>query len=183
MNCPVCKSDALNSVTLEENLPAHQCQSCEGIWISAIDYYYWLEGHGPILAEKPASEGITLAVKEVDAAKICPKCRHLLMKYKVGHETGFSLDRCGKCYSVWFDKNKWELLKSRNLHDKINRIITEPWQKAVREEEHRQAMQQIYRQRFGKEDYAKLKEFRQWIGDNPQSSALLAYLMDADPYG
>lgn len=183
MNCPVCKTNPLNGIILEENLPAYQCQSCEGIWISALDYFYWLEEHGPILAEKPASEGISLVVKEVEAAKLCPTCRHLLRQYKVGHQTGFSLERCGKCHSVWFDKTKWEVLKSRHLHDKINRIITEPWQRSVREEEHRQAMQEIYTKRFGQEDYAKLKELRGWIRDHPQSSALLAYLMDADPYG
>lgn len=183
MNCPVCKTKPLNTITLEENLPAYQCQGCEGIWLSAVDYFYWLEEQGPILAEKPASEGIRLAIEEVEAAKLCPKCRHLLMKYKVGHQTDFSLERCGKCHSVWLDKNKWQVLKSRHLHDKINRIITEPWQRAIREEEHRQAMRQIYTQRFGEEDYAKLRELREWLRHSPQSGAMFAYLMDADPYG
>ncbi|MEJ2200378.1 MAG: hypothetical protein P8X63_05115 [Desulfuromonadaceae bacterium] len=39
-----------------------------------------------------------------------------------------------------------------------------------------------YRNKFGLEDYGKIKEIRAWLGEHPQGGRLLAYLMDKDPY-
>lgn len=42
-NCPVCKRTQLSKVLLESNLPAFACPQCQGEWISAEDYWAWLE--------------------------------------------------------------------------------------------------------------------------------------------
>jgi hypothetical protein len=36
--------------------------------------------------------------------------------------------------------------------------------------------------RFGDEDYARIKEIRAWLEQHPQRGALIAYLSDKDPY-
>jgi hypothetical protein len=83
---------------------------------------------------------------------------------------------------VWFDRDEWAYLRSRSQHDEVHLFFSDPWQEKLRAEETRQRMEQIYLDRFGAEDYARLKELRAWLDQHPQRGALLAYLADKDPY-
>src|SRR5580693_8391155 len=103
--CPVCNENALSDRQLEENLHSSQCSKCSGVWIGSSQYAQWLRGHGENLPEKPAEEGISLVSGEKPGARFCPQCSYILMKYKVGHQVGFSLNRCGHCGGIWFDRN------------------------------------------------------------------------------
>jgi Zn-finger nucleic acid-binding protein len=181
MMCPVCLEVELGQVMLDLGLPAYRCGRCEGTWISSTEYWEWLEHHGETLPERAAGD-ILLAVHDSQRAKICPDCGHILGRYKVWPDIEFHLDRCAHCNGVWFDKNEWDVLVARNLHDKVNTFFTKPWQIKLREEESRKRWEQIYLERFGPEDYGRLKEMKQWLDDHPQRPALLAYLQADDPY-
>jgi Zn-finger nucleic acid-binding protein len=178
--CPLCMVDRFKVVKLEEGPLAYSCSGCEGTWIRAVDYVEWLAGAGPTRPVTPATD--EPQPTETRQAKLCPQDGHLLLAYKVGHDVRFTLDRCGKCHGVWFDPQEWEALKRRNLHDEVNAVFTEPWQRQVRREEQRRVMASLYQERFGAEDYAEIQRVRQWLAEHPHRSALLAYLMDTDPY-
>jgi Zn-finger nucleic acid-binding protein len=180
MNCPVCKDVSLNTITLESDLPAVACDECGGNWISASKYWAWLENHGPALAEKQP-EGEPIAATDVQHAKICPECRRLMLRYQIGHGLDFALDQCGSCNGVWFDKNEWEALKQRNLHDEVHLIFTAPWQTQVRKDERRRHLETIYARQF-QGDYAEIKRIKEWVDAHPEKSRILAFFNDPDPY-
>ena len=180
MKCPLCKTIALQTITLEEHLKAENCQKCQGSWISSERYWQWLDIHGDILPEKIPE--IHFDTKDSQQAKLCPECNRILVKYKVGHGVNFFLDHCSNCNGVWFDKNEWESLKERNLHDEVHYIFTKSWQKQILKEEIESNLDTLYRNKFGVEDYLNLRKFKQWLDKHPQRLALLAYLNDENPY-
>ncbi len=181
MLCPVCKTRKCNAVRLDENLEALRCASCGGHWISRPHYSAWLKGHGDPLPEKPLS-AVQLDVQDIVAAKLCPGCRKILLKFRVGHGLDFSLDRCPGCGGVWFDRNEWEALRQKNLHDEIHRIFCTDWQRQVRREEMAAQLDRLYGNRLGMECYERAKEIREWLRGQPQRQAILAFLADDDPY-
>ncbi len=181
MNCPVCKSSKLVSSSLETNLTSLNCPTCAGNWIRGAEYWKWLEAHGPNLPERPA-EDEDLSVAERGDYIDCPECRFRMVKYLAGHGLNFTLDHCEGCKGIWLDRNEWETLKKRNLHDDLNAMLTSFWQAAARKEERKKKLEQIYIGRFGAEDYAEIKRIRAWLDSHRNKQYLVAYLTDADPF-
>jgi Zn-finger nucleic acid-binding protein len=180
MNCPVCKSTALVSTELEFDLASSRCPSCGGNWIRGAAYWKWLEGHAN-LPERVGTD-TDLSVSESSKFVDCPECNFRMLKYFVGHGLGFALDHCEGCKGIWLDRNEWETLKKRNLHDDLNSMLTAFWQAAARKEERTKKLEQIYINRFGVEDYAELKRIRTWLDRHENKQLLLAYLTDKDPF-
>lgn len=181
MNCPVCKSETLETKEIEPNLFAEVCEKCEGKWISSKNYENWLAAHGDILPEIPADKESELTIPAFQIARLCPVDKRILIKYKVGHDIPFSIDRCGNCAGVWLDKDEWEILKSRNLHDEMNKIFTDHWQEEVQKDEMRKRLGRIYSDKFGETDYTKIRDFKTWIDSHEKQGEILAYLKDPNP--
>src|SRR4051812_41306854 len=99
MKCAVCRTDTLQPTTLATNLRAYACATCEGVWITAADYWAWRDQQGADLPERPAPDPTPLP-PEPSQAKVCPTCGHLLMPYRIGHDIPFTLDHCGHCNGV-----------------------------------------------------------------------------------
>ena len=180
MNCPVCKTHELSISDLESGLAGELCEGCAGYWLSGRAYQSWLRAKGEILPEKPY-DGPDLVIADTQTAKICPECRRIMLRYTVGHGTGFGLDQCGACFGVWLDKGEWEALKGRNLHDEINRVFTLSWLSEARKEERRSHLERIYARHFGG-DYGEVKRIREWIDAHPERDRILAFLSDPDPF-
>ncbi len=185
MKCPVCQRGRLQRHQLEADLPAYQCNKCAGIWISAAQYWKWIKTRGEMPSEPSIAVGdveTPLPLEEATQAKICPGCGHILRRYQVWPETKFYLDRCGTCESVWFDRDEWAVVKARDLHDRVHWFFSAGWQKKIKEAESRRWLVRMYQERFGEEEYARLKELRAWLDAHPKRTLLLAYLSDRDPY-
>ncbi len=181
MKCPVCKLETLERIQLLEGLPAHRCTRCEGIFLSSTQYWDWLKSQKPVEPEIPLDDTDILRVDE-SAARICPDCGHLLTRYKVWPDVPFFLDSCGHCNGTWLDRNEWQVLQEHHLHNRINLFLTRPWQQKIRDAEARHHFEEIYRQRFGEADYARIQEVRAWLCAHKERAALLAFLMAEDPY-
>ena len=41
MKCPVCKLDMLENINLADDLPAKECASGHGVWVSSNEYLAW----------------------------------------------------------------------------------------------------------------------------------------------
>ena len=175
--CPVCKTGSLAEHTPEPNLRASQCSKCTGVWIGALHYEEWLKQHGENLPEKAPEAGIALTSGEKPGAKFCPECNFVLMKYKIGHDIGFSLNRCGQCAGIWFDQNEWEIMKSRNLHDDVHLVFSQGWQAAIRGDDHQAAMDEIWREQIGPSDFTEIRRIKAWLSKHPKQAELYAYLM------
>ena len=181
MKCPVCKEALDYHTLLDSQLPAYRCRRCEGLWISAREYLRWLKMQPALLPQRPADKA-DLPTWDTPQPKLCPQCGHLLVRYRVLPNADFYLDRCGNCNGIWFDKNEWDVLVARNLHDKVNQFFTQSWQARLRAEEARTKLDRLYLERFGAGDYARIKEVRHWLQNHPQRSMLLAFLQSDDPY-
>ncbi|MBW3625389.1 MAG: zf-TFIIB domain-containing protein [Armatimonadetes bacterium] len=166
---------------LEPGFPADRCPACEGTWIPAEGYRRWRERQPGDLPEQ--TEGTAaLDVNDTRTAKICPACGHILLRYQVGHGIPFILEHCGQCNGVWCDRNEWETLKERGLHDNLHQMFAGTWQRQVRQEERRAALDRRYTERFGKADFEELQRLKAWISGHPLQAEILAYLNDPDPY-
>jgi Zn-finger nucleic acid-binding protein len=180
MKCPSCSGSPLASIRLDSQLKASTCSACEGKWLSANDYWAWLETHGQTLPEKEP-EGLPIEVADSQQAKLCPDCKCIMLRYKVGHGLNFRLDQCGSCHGIWLDAQEWEALAQRNLHDEIHLIFSAPWQSQVRKEEAQQVLNTLYQDRF-QADYDKIKQIKAWLSTHPEKARIMDYLTNPDPY-
>jgi Zn-finger nucleic acid-binding protein len=182
LNCPVCKTAELAGTELEPNLSSYNCPSCEGHWIRGKEYWDWVESHGTNVAERLHEEE-DLHLAEPGIPLDCPECRFRMVKYLIGRGLEFTVDHCVGCKGIWLDRNEWEALKKRNLHDDLHSIFTSFWQAGAHREGRKKRMEQIYQQRFGEDDYAEIKRIRLWLETKTNREELLAFLTDKDPYG
>ncbi len=183
MKCPLCKDSDLKDVMLEEDLQTHSCEKCGGNWISSSSYWRWLEGRDAPLPEKAVPDE-AIEVSDTKQAKICPdaECGRIMLKYKIGHGVEFYVEQCGACNGVWFDRNEWEALKSRNLHDKLDMFFTESWQRKLRDDNMKKELESIYSDKFGLEDFRKIQQVKDWLDGHLERQALLAFLDDDEPF-
>lgn len=178
MKCPVCKTEELDFSALESNLTSRHCVKCGGNWIPSFEYWKWREQHKESLPGKPAEQTVPpTPVTSALIAKLCPECNKILIKYRVGFGASFSIDQCGNCGGVWFDKNEWEALKARDLHDDVYMILTAPWQDQVRSQESRRVQEKLYRRKFGDEGFNEIQRIKAWLDGHPLKQEILAYLM------
>lgn len=184
MKCPVCKTSDLNASSLDQNLSCRHCDTCGGNWIQSFEYWKWRDQNKGSLPENildphdlPANapDPKTGTLK----AKFCPECSSFLIRYKVGHGVSFAIDQCGNCGGVWFDKDEWESLKTRNLHDDVYTIFTAPWQTKVRSQESLRAQEELYIKKFGEEGFDEIRRMKEWIDEHPRKQEILAYLIQA----
>lgn len=183
MKCPVCQTRTLlRNDYIEPNLRAAVCEKCGGKWISVSDYQSWralFDENPPV---KPVPDQNIESIKS-EKALLCPETRHILLKYRIGHDVGFLIDRCHECGGVWLDGNEWETLKERNLHDDLHEIFLDNWQNEVRRSETRQNLEQIYNERFGAAEFEKVREIKVWLDGQEKRTEILAFLSDANPFG
>ena len=181
MKCPIDKTDSLSQIALIEGLPAMQCSTCGGVWVDSNAYLAWRKASDEI--ESHASAEIKIdPTWDVNELKLCPNSGHIMGRYKVLADTDLYLDRCGHCNGVWFDKHEWDALIELGLHDNANEFFTRPWQDHIRSAEARNHMEKFYLEKFGAEDYERVKQFREWLKDHPKRGMALAFLQANDPY-
>lgn len=182
MKCPVCKTSDLNASSLDQNLSCRHCDNCGGNWIQSFEYWKWRDQNKGNLPENildPHDSPANVPDPKTGAlkAKFCPECSSILIRYKVGHGVSFAIDQCGNCGGVWFDKDEWESLKGRNLHDDVYTIFTAPWQNKVRSQESLRAQEELYIKKFGEEGFEEIRRMKEWIDEHPRKQEILAYLI------
>lgn len=170
----------MHAVNLVSDLWGSACSECSGVWIARATYDAWRAKQPGDLPETPMAAQV--AVTDTHKAKICPQCGHLLLPYRVGHGLSFSIDYCGACGGVWCDRGEWNAIKAKNLHDNLHDILSQHWQKAVRQTEVQEAIEQTYVRQLGGA-YSKVQEVRAWLRGQSQKALILAYLADTKPEG
>jgi len=177
MNCPVCKTRTLVTHSLTPTLASWKCDNCGGQWINSFQFWKWIDEGGPQSRTTGTTDNAALlSATETKGAKICPECGRILAKYKVGHELDFSLDRCGNCGGIWFDRNEWEILQSRDLQKEIHLIFSDSWQHRVRDEECTRHLQELLIQKIGQNDFAEIKRIKEWLKTHPHRQELFGFL-------
>lgn len=181
MNCTSCREGALAPVFIEDQFAAHSCTSCGGNWILIEDFVKWKESN----VDYDFSENIDFeeaGVSDNKKAMICPMSGTIMRKLKISSDTDHKIDYSATVGGVWLDKGEWELLKSEGLAGFLNILVTENWQRNIRQDSAKQNFSSIYQAKFGDENYNKIKEIRAWILSQEQVADLKAYLIADDPY-
>ena len=186
MKCPVCKDVSTEELELEEGLAAQQCPGCGGQWVNGAAYLRWVEQRGPKAPDdEPTAPpaGVTEPpVNDNLKAKLCPECGRFLTRAKVGRGVEFSLDRCGSCGGIWFDRHEWDVLKGRGLHDDVHFVFSDAWQAEVLRRDREAQHDRLLAQRIGEADWAEIKRIRAWLDAHPHRTELYAALVrDVEP--
>ncbi|MDH3493402.1 MAG: zf-TFIIB domain-containing protein [Acidobacteriota bacterium] len=180
MKCPACTNTELEFRDIDVGLGAGVCSNCKGRWVSLESYHAWLE----FADHRPATEveeNMTEPVTKYDKARICPRCRRILTKYKIAVESPLKIDRCSNCAGAWLDAADWAALKSMKFHAALDRIFTDHWQNSISREETRQTLTAIYKRKFGPENFERVREFKKWVFDQENHEELLSYIRDRNP--
>ncbi len=179
--CPVCKTVDLQYTEEDLGLRCYSCSSCGGDWVRFEDYLSWKNRSS---LEEAAFDPTHDYVPEYDSkmANLCPDCGKILIKYNVLPGLSFRVDHCGSCNGVWLDKNEWEALIKNDSHQQLNDFFTAPWQQKLKREMTRQRFEEHYIKKFGKDDYDKLKDIREWVRNSSFRDEAIAFLIDEDPF-
>lgn len=174
VKCPLCEITQLSIRKIESGLLVKECPSCGGYWLSSKDYGTWLESRS--LKSNNDYSDLSTSIKDTNKVMICPDCKHILIKYEVGHDAGFRLDHCGACNGVWFDKYEWESLINFNFDDKLYHIFSKEWQKQIIKDDQIKHLEKLNEAKIGKEEYKIVKQFCSWLNEHPEKSFILSYL-------
>jgi len=178
MKCPGCKGNKLNPSFLEGLFRAHTCGDCDGNWLLIEDYVAWKERNPEFVFSQEA----VFEVEDTKTALLCPVTGSIMHKYRVAHDSEHRLDYSPGVGGVWLDCGEWIYLKENNLAGSLNKIFTSQWQRTVRDKNSEITFVDIYREKFGQESYAKAKEVREWLNNDPCKADLRAYILAEDPY-
>lgn len=178
MKCPSCKKDALKAGFLEDGLRSHRCRLCHGDWFLVEDFVAWQERSDAELSEAAAE----YELEDSRGAMLCPMTGTIMQKYRISNDTEHKLDYSPPVGGVWLDAGEWQYLKERSLAHQVNSILTDQWQRRLREDNAALTFTALYEKKFGAEDYAKVREIRTWLSENRNKAELRRYLLADDPY-
>ncbi|NRB40775.1 MAG: hypothetical protein HRU20_20275 [Pseudomonadales bacterium] len=180
MQCVQCKGYDLFPFELEKGLLGAQCKSCEGTLLSLFNYRFWAQNQ-PELATENQSDAIKPEpVEDQSTAKQCPKCSRLMVKYRLSHKVNNRLDYCLACDEVWLDKNEWSLFSQLKLPVQLPQLLTDSWQRQLREEQRAAALKKTYVDLVGEDDFSKVFEFKQWLDQHAHNAELRHFLTIRD---
>jgi membrane associated rhomboid family serine protease len=104
--CPRCASGPLEGCTFEGNALS-VCTRCGGLW---CDAGRWNEA---ALGPRPAMPGEGDGIYFVEVAGLdCPGCRAGMSAVRIQEIDGLTIDVCGTCGGVWFDRGEWENMEA-----------------------------------------------------------------------
>lgn len=175
MKCPSCKDVELNPRELEHGLIAAGCEKCEGALLSLMNYRYWQHTYGKA---EPKPEDLNAAcVKETTIAKLCPKCKKLMTKYRIDLDTENRVELCSSCDEVWLDSGEWQLLKTLDLQGELPKLFTEAWQRELRKRREHRRWDKHFSDIIGREEFEKVKAFKQWLDRQAHAADIKHYLL------
>jgi len=176
MKCPVCRTNSFAKTTVVADLSAEKCSSCNGLWIARKDYDFWRQHASPDSTSPTVPLEVQLP-EDPPRPKFCPTCGVFLFPYRVGHGLAVSLDFCGTCGGVWFDKGEWEAVRLKNLHHHLHEIVSTSWQKDIRQAAVTKAVEASYAKTLGTA-YCKAREIKEWLTTQQKKDLILTYLKD-----
>ncbi|MEP1447558.1 MAG: zf-TFIIB domain-containing protein [Paraglaciecola sp.] len=181
MNCTACNEGTLNPSFIDGLFRAHTCSNCGGDWILIEDYAAWRERHSDYEFAKNIQFEEEQALDNKHAI-LCPVTHTIMRKFKISAHNSHRLDYSSRIGGLWLDKGEWELLSREGLAGSLNALVTDAWQRKIREDSAKEHFSDIYSDRFGDDVYNKIKDIRAWLQSQPHKADLRAYLMAEDPY-
>ncbi|MFT5353873.1 MAG: Zn-finger nucleic acid-binding protein [Polyangiales bacterium] len=91
-------------------------------------------------------------------------------------ELEFALDRCSRCGGVWFDHGEWERLAEANVVENLSALWDPAFRAAKRQAREQQHIDDELRAVIGEESFGRLREFTDWLANDPAKSRVLAWI-------
>jgi Zn-finger nucleic acid-binding protein len=180
MRSPVFPEVNLQPKEIEPGLPAYECPQSGGYWVPLQAYEQW-KANQPSSAGPPSAtldQAVAVGAEPKRAALICPESGVVMLRYKAGHGLPFHIDRSPATGGVWLDKGEWEALKQRGLQVNLNLIFTASYQRDLRSAEYAQKLEEVFEERIGQADFARVAEFKEWMIRHPKHRDIWCYLAD-----
>ncbi len=158
---------------LNDNLAAYSCGNCLGTLVSLVAYRAWRERAArDSLRAMPTAEPDVTPSDSIGAKK-CPKCRSVMLKYRITSGKSNRLDYCPHCEEIWLDDGEWELVESLVTAGDFAKVFTQAWQYAVRAGVTSAMEEQRLREMLGG-DFERVAEFARWLETQPAKAEILA---------
>ena len=180
MQCTQCKQGQLIPSFLDDLFRAHTCNHCGGNWIMIEDFVSWKERNQAYEFELVSD--VSEDTSDTKKALLCPVTGGIMRKFKIAASTDHRVDYSAQVGGIWLDKGEWELLKAEGVAGALNNVVTQQWQKKIREENTASHFAEIYAAKFGETTYKEVKALREWLNAQPNKADLRAYLLAEDPY-
>jgi Zn-finger nucleic acid-binding protein len=170
-DCPTCKQQGLRHTLLEDGLPALGCGNCEGTLLSLVAYRRWKE----TALKEPREFSSQPEIVAVDSkrAVTCPKCRGVMIKYRISSDVDNRLDYCGHCEEIWLDKGEWDLVEAVARSGRLFKILTRPWQRRILDEQTAEMELMRLQEKLG-DDYERFREIKDWLDAHPARDEIIA---------
>lgn len=159
----------------ESGLRQWCCSRCGGRRLLLEDYRRFRE-QGGLEQLSVALPPAAADYRETATARVCQSCGLIMARYRVARDIAFHIDYCTTCQSVWLDGLEWEILAAQDWLARLDDILSDAWQKRVRQDEAQSRREQSMRTRFGDTEYEKLREFRDWLAQQPKRNEMMAFI-------
>lgn len=180
MKCTSCKVGNLEPHFIDDLFRSHKCDHCGGDWILVEDFVAWKERH-PEVELKPDLD-CEQEAQDSKTAMLCPVSGTIMRRFKFSAASEHRIDYSTAVGGVWLDKGEWQLLKKEGLAGSLNAIVTQAWQRNLSLATTASNLSAVYESKFGTDTYAKVKEVRKWLDEQPNKADIRAYLLSEDPY-
>jgi Zn-finger nucleic acid-binding protein len=176
LRCPKCKSATLGLVH-EEITPGavRRCSACHGHFLSAdaVDRIGAVEEMR--VTDPPPAEG-----KVADTRTgLCPEGHGILRRARVeAKDVEFFLERCASCRGVWFDAGELSSLAAMHLLGQLEAYWDPDYQRARREAEVQQHLDDAMREAIGAATFEKLRALAGELRASPKRAMALAWLAE-----
>lgn len=181
MKCTNCDKGFLKPNNINGLFPAQICDSCNGHWILIDDYANW-KADNPDFDFSKQNSSDDFQINELTKALLCPISGSIMQKFRFIPTSEYKINYSAKAGGIWLNNGEWEFLIKEGLAGLLNTLLTEHKQNIIMQDKAKDHFSEFYRDKFGKENYQKLKEIRAWLDSNEQKLDLQAYLVADDPY-
>ncbi len=106
----------------------------------------------------------------------CPACHHILARYRVGHGVAFLIDRCRNCNGLWFDRDEWQALRSRNLLHLLPHLTSDEWQRELHQADLQAQEEARLLSELDPEDLTRIREIKAWLDAHAKRMTLFRVL-------
>ena len=88
----------------------------------------------------------------------------------------FLIDRCRNCNGLWFDRDEWQTLRSRNLLHLLPHLTSDEWQRELHQAELEAQEERRLLSELDPRDLARIREIKAWLDGHPNRTTLFRLL-------
>ena len=178
MQSPLDKRATLVRCEISPGLPALKCPGTGGLWINGKEYWNWLRNQPSFPNLQQSTEGCDIYVEDTDRVVISPASGRLMKKFRVGKGLGFRIDFDSATGGFWLDKDEYDALQERGLHDELHLICDDDYQKKLRAHDRAESRRERLACALGNDGKNRVESLAAWAAEHPDTELIRAYFLE-----